>query len=161
MMYQTELHQASTAAASTAGPQIHFVDLHVGQRVREFRKQRKLSQTKLGERLGVSFQQIQKYEKGINRISASVMYQLAVALECEIADFYRGLPVAPAAEAETCEHVLKRLRSTAGGLELAQTFLQIREPCIREQIVSMIRTFQAVEGRGRSTRRSGSPRAAS
>ncbi len=67
------------------------VDIHVGRRIRQRRKLLGKSQTFLGEALGVSFQQIQKVERGANRISASAMYRAAKALECDISYFYEGL----------------------------------------------------------------------
>ena len=62
------------------------LDLEIGARVRARRKQLGISQVELGERLGVSFQQMQKYERGANRISASSLVTLAEALECRPAD---------------------------------------------------------------------------
>ncbi|MEF2073653.1 helix-turn-helix domain-containing protein [Consotaella aegiceratis] len=66
------------------------VDLFVGERLRELRTDRGISQQTLGEALGVTFQQLQKYEKGINRISASRLYRAAKALGVEPASFFDG-----------------------------------------------------------------------
>lgn len=70
----------------------HPVDEHVGARLRELRKAAGLSQSTLGERLGITFQQIQKYERGTNRISASKLHEAAQVLGVTIADFFAGLP---------------------------------------------------------------------
>ena len=67
------------------------VDVHVGQRIRLRRKQLVLSQEKLGEALGLTFQQIQKYERGANRVSASMLFRTAKKLQVRIAYFFEGL----------------------------------------------------------------------
>ncbi len=67
------------------------IDALVGARVRMLRERRKMSQTALGEAIGVSFQQVQKYERGANRISASALFQIAKSLGVTPADFFEGL----------------------------------------------------------------------
>jgi transcriptional regulator with XRE-family HTH domain len=69
----------------------HPVDVHVGSKLRVFRTQRDLSQTSLGKRVGLTFQQIQKYEKGTNRIGASRLHEFARALDVPIEAFFTGL----------------------------------------------------------------------
>jgi len=69
----------------------HSVDIHVGSRLRALRRRRGISQEHLASKLGVSFQQIQKYEKGANRISASSLFEAAEALDVSIMDFFEGL----------------------------------------------------------------------
>lgn len=68
------------------------IDLYVGRRVRQLRKNRKLTQTELGTLIGVSFQQIQKYERGTNRISVSMLFRIARGLHTPLGDFFAGLP---------------------------------------------------------------------
>lgn len=68
------------------------VDAHVGSRVRLRRMLVGLSQEKLGERMGLTFQQIQKYEKGVNRIGASRLFQLSQILEVPVQFFFEGAP---------------------------------------------------------------------
>lgn len=68
------------------------VDAHVGQRLRLLRKERGLSQTALAARVGVTFQQLQKYETGKNRLSASRLYRLASVLRVDVSAFFDGLP---------------------------------------------------------------------
>ncbi len=70
----------------------HPVDEHVGARLRQLRKSIKLSQSGLAERLGLTFQQVQKYERGTNRISASKLHDAAQVLNVAVADFFEGLP---------------------------------------------------------------------
>ncbi len=70
----------------------HAVDVHVGNRVRIRRMKLGLSQATLAKALGMTFQQVQKYEKGANRISASVLYSISGALDVEPEFFFEGLP---------------------------------------------------------------------
>jgi transcriptional regulator with XRE-family HTH domain len=69
----------------------HPVDVHVGRKLRAFRTQRDLSQTSLGRHVGLTFQQIQKYEKGTNRIGASRLHQFALVLNVPVEAFFTGL----------------------------------------------------------------------
>lgn len=70
----------------------HFVDRHVGRRIRELRHRVQMSQEQLASSLGLTFQQVQKYEKGANRVSASKLFEVAKALGVEVSWFFRGLP---------------------------------------------------------------------
>jgi transcriptional regulator with XRE-family HTH domain len=74
------------------------VDIHVGKRLRALRQGRKVSQTSLGQANGISFQQIQKYEIGTNRISASMLYGFARTLGVPLTAFFEGLPDTAAPE---------------------------------------------------------------
>lgn len=67
------------------------IDQYVGKRMRRFRKMADMSQTKLGEEIGVTFQQVQKYERGSNRISASRLYRAAHVLNITVGDFFAGV----------------------------------------------------------------------
>lgn len=91
------------------------VDRHVGARLAAFRKNRGLSQTDLGARLGLSFQQIQKYETGTNRISSSRLWAAGLALGVQISDFFAGLPDAGKSRARTGQ-MLEALEREAGRL---------------------------------------------
>lgn len=68
------------------------VDLHVGQQIRIHRVRLNLSQTELGRKIGVTFQQIQKYERGRNRVSASALYAIATCLNLPVSKLFEGLP---------------------------------------------------------------------
>ena len=119
------------------------VDVHVGSRVRLRRTMLGLSQENLGEQLGITFQQIQKYEKGTNRIGASRMHQIATILKSPVAYFYEGLPEPQGmaaggfAEAETANYVVDFL-SSSEGLQLNRAFLKIKDPKIRKKIVDLV-----------------------
>lgn len=76
----------------------HPVDLHIGRRIRAVREYCGLSQSALGERIGVTFQQVQKYERGANRVSGSMLYEIAGALGITVSTFYEGLPLPGATE---------------------------------------------------------------
>lgn len=77
----------------------HPIDMHVGKRVRHRRWMLGMTQQQLGERVGIKFQQIQKYETGMNRISASRLWDIAQAMDTSISFFFEGLD-----GAETAEH---------------------------------------------------------
>jgi transcriptional regulator with XRE-family HTH domain len=68
------------------------IDIHVGSRVRMLRNLLGMSQTELGDAAGVSFQQLQKYEKGANRISASKLFEISKALEAPVSFFFDDMP---------------------------------------------------------------------
>jgi transcriptional regulator with XRE-family HTH domain len=76
------------------------IDQHVGARIRARRMGLRMSQTKLGRTVNVTFQQIQKYENGTNRVGASNLYRIATALEVDVLFFYRGLPEEPGGPGE-------------------------------------------------------------
>lgn len=69
----------------------HSVDVHVGRRVRQRRKMMGITQEKLGETLGLTFQQVQKYERGTNRISASKLFEMATFLKVPVSYFYEDM----------------------------------------------------------------------
>jgi transcriptional regulator with XRE-family HTH domain len=77
---------------------IKRVDAHVGAKLREFRKERKLTQEELGGALGVSFQQVQKYERGTNRVSSGKLWAAALFLQRDLSEFYPAPPNSKAAK---------------------------------------------------------------
>lgn len=81
--------------------QMNPIDVHVGTRLRMLRVKAKLSQQAIGKMLGLTFQQIQKYEKGTNRISASKLFELAGILDCTVQDFFTGLEESGGSRAQT------------------------------------------------------------
>lgn len=84
-------------------------DKHIGARLRYARREHRMSQTELGERIGVTFQQVQKYEKGTNRISAARLYQSAHVLDRPITYFFEGL----GRDDPTSVEAIKRTRDNA------------------------------------------------
>ncbi len=84
-----------------ASVSIHPVDLHVGMRLRLRRRELKVTQTELAGHLGISFQQVQKYERGMNRLSASRLYEIAGVLLVGVEYFFEGLEDASLNEGRT------------------------------------------------------------
>jgi len=131
------------------------IDVHVGGRVRLRRMLLGMSQEKLGEHLGLTFQQIQKYEKGINRIGASRLFDLAQVLSVPVAFFYEEAPVSGAeahivpgfAERPTETYVVEFL-GTRDGLELNKAFVRITDPRVRRSIIEMVRAIAGEESNG-------------
>lgn len=118
------------------------IDKHVGARVRMRRMMIGMSQEKLGEHLGITFQQIQKYEKGTNRIGASRLQQISVVLGVPVAFFFEGAPsTGPEtdgfAEAHSPAYVADFL-ATADGLSLTRNFMRISDAKIRRRIVDLV-----------------------
>lgn len=118
------------------------IDKHVGARVRMRRMMVGMSQEKLGEHLGITFQQIQKYEKGTNRIGASRLQQISTVLGVPVAFFFEGAPsVGPEvdgmAEAQSPAYVADFL-ATSDGLTLTRNFMRIPDPKVRRRIVDLV-----------------------
>jgi transcriptional regulator with XRE-family HTH domain len=117
------------------------IDRHVGSRVRMRRMMISMSQEKLGERLGITFQQVQKYEKGTNRIGASRLHQIAGILGVSVSFFYEGMPsgeeAAGFAEGGNPAYVSDFL-ATAEGLALSKAFMKVSDPKLRRRIVDLV-----------------------
>ena len=119
------------------------VDVHVGSRVRMRRILVGMSQEKLGDALGLTFQQVQKYEKGTNRIGASRLQAIANILGVPVDYFFDGMPqdetthMLPAHETEAT-YVVDFL-STAEGVQLNKAFVRIRDAKLRRKVVELVR----------------------
>ena len=122
------------------------IDIHVGARVRLRRTMLGLSQEKLGESLGVTFQQVQKYEKGSNRIGASRLQKLSEILKTPISFFFEDAPgsqknmVDGMSEADSPNYVVDFL-STSEGLQLNRAFANIKDPKVRKKIIDLVRSL--------------------
>jgi transcriptional regulator with XRE-family HTH domain len=103
------------------------VDFYFGKRLRMRRIELKISQTDLGEKLGVSFQQVQKYEKGTNRIGADRLQQIAAALEVPVAYFYDGAPGQPGFSADTATAGVSAFMTSRDGIAIARAFQRLPE----------------------------------
>lgn len=100
-----------------------------------------MSQERLADILGVTFQQIQKYEKGVNRVAASRLYELAAALDVPVGYFFEGLaPGRAGGVAEEYNAVFDALASP-DGLQLVQLFSSIQNPRLRRRIVDLVRVL--------------------
>ena len=114
------------------------LDIEVGQRVRTFRLQKGLSQQKLGDQLGLTFQQVQKYEKGTNRIGAGRLQRIADILEIPVADFFTSQKQGGVAPTE-----LFKLLDTAAALRLLRAYSRISEPKLQQAIMRLVESIAA------------------
>ena len=117
-------------------------DIYVGSRIRMRRKMLGLSQEKLGEKLGITFQQIQKYEKGTNRVGASRLQAMSDALEVPVAYFFP--------ESSTANHdglkeegatFMMDFMSTSEGLDLSRAFTRIKNTKVRRKVIELVRAL--------------------
>ena len=118
------------------------IDRHVGLRIRMRRKELGVSQEKLAESIGLTFQQVQKYERAANRVSASKLWEMARALNTSISYFYEGLgdPTEAAGSSLPREEVRDFLL-TPEGIELASTFPKIPRGRVRRRILDLVRAL--------------------
>lgn len=127
----------------------NMIDTHVGARLRLRRMLLGMSQEKLGEQLGLTFQQVQKYEKGVNRVGASRLFDLAQVLGVPVQYFYDEL------DPESVDHnghargfgersnetYVVDFLSTREGLELNKAFTRVTDPKVRRAIIDLVRTL--------------------
>ena len=118
------------------------IDVHVGQRVRARRKMLGLSQTQLGEELGVTFQQVQKYERGANRIGSSRLFRMSSTLDVPVSYFFEGaetkLPGYEEASALD-EDAFARQETQ----ELVEAYYRIADPRIRKKVLGLARLLSS------------------
>ena len=117
-------------------------DKHVGARVRMRRLMLNMSQTKLADALQLTFQQVQKYERGMNRIGAGLLQQIANVLQVHVEFFFDGSPTSRGqpfgtGETPTPDYMTDFLAS-ADGLALTKAFMRIRRPALRRSIVKLV-----------------------
>lgn len=117
------------------------IDAHVGARMRYRRMLLGMSQEALGEKLGVTFQQVQKYEKGLNRIGASRLYQIATILDVPISFFFADLPESTGGTDGEADIAPLDFVVTHEGLQLNLAFSRIRDGDTRRRIVDLVRTL--------------------
>ena len=119
------------------------IDRHVGSRVRMRRMMLSMSQEKLGDALGLTFQQVQKYEKGANRIGASRLQHIAGILQVPVSFFFEGSPTHEGegprglGEAPSPAYVSDFL-ATSDGLSLTKAFVRIKDAKLRRRIVDLV-----------------------
>jgi transcriptional regulator with XRE-family HTH domain len=132
-----------------AGKKPNPVDQHVGSRVRLRRMLLGMSQERLGESMGLTFQQVQKYEKGVNRIGASRLFQISKILDVPVQFFFEEAPHSGdgaqqrgLAESDSEAFILEFLNSREG-LELNRAFVKIGDPKVRKSVVDLVRALGA------------------
>jgi transcriptional regulator with XRE-family HTH domain len=113
-------------------------DTELGKRIRLRRVEQHISQTELGDKLGVSFQQVQKYEKGVNRVGASRLQQIAAALDVPITFFYSG--DGKAREVESLLFI-----DSSFSLRLLRAYSKVKDQAVQRQFVSLIESIAANE----------------
>jgi transcriptional regulator with XRE-family HTH domain len=127
----------------------HPTDKYVGSRVRMRRLMLGLSQAKLGDALGLTFQQVQKYEKGTSRVSASRLQQISEILQVEVPFFFEGsLQVRGEHHAQTgapSPQYVSDYLATSDGLHLTKAFMRIANAKIRRSIVNLVESIAGPE----------------
>jgi transcriptional regulator with XRE-family HTH domain len=120
------------------------IDVHVGNRVRMQRMLVGMSQEKLGEHLGLTFQQVQKYEKGSNRVSASKLYQMAQVLGVPVQFFYEDLPGSrgeangPGVNEAGSQSEIMGFLGSSEAIRLNRAFSEVEDPRIRKVLVDLL-----------------------
>ena len=116
------------------------IDRHVGAQIRVRRRTLGVTQSQLAETLGVTFQQVQKYENGANRVSASRLWQVAEALQTSVAHFYEGLGEQRHTPAgDEAREAFAVLTLTTEGRALAEAFPRIRSSRLRRKLLELVR----------------------
>jgi transcriptional regulator with XRE-family HTH domain len=119
------------------------VDLYVGGRIRMRRRTLGVSQEKLAEDLGLTFQQVQKYERGANRVSASKLYEIARSLSTPVAFFFEGLndPTSSQPGEAAQDNSVHDFLMTNEGLELASIFPKVKRTRVRRRLLELVRAM--------------------
>ncbi|MFK5979693.1 MAG: helix-turn-helix transcriptional regulator [Rhizobiaceae bacterium] len=126
------------------------IDIHVGGRLRLRRTMEGLSQEKLGKQLGITFQQIQKYEKGTNRMGASRLQEISEILKTPISYFFEDAPSAGMEQGETSGSGFSELAgsdyvvdflSSSEGLQLNRAFIKIKDIKVRRKIIDLVKVL--------------------
>ncbi len=122
------------------------IDVHVGSRIRLRRNMLGMSQEKLGENLGITFQQIQKYEKGTNRVGASRLQEIASIIDVPVAFFFEDAPGQESAgnrglSEDTSATFAVQFCSTPEGLQLNRSFIKITDPKVRRRIIDLVKSL--------------------
>jgi transcriptional regulator with XRE-family HTH domain len=118
------------------------VDVYVGSRIRMRRNMLAMSQESLATSIRLTFQQVQKYEKGINRVGASRLQQIATALQVPPSFFFEGVSDTPdekATDSAPSPNYISEFLSTADGLELIKAFVRIGDAKLRRAVVDLVR----------------------
>lgn len=127
----------------------HKVDIHVGQKLRERRKEISMSQGELGDRLKITFQQIQKYEKGTNRIGASRLFELSTALGVPVSYFFEGLNDEAQGSSDQLDGAL-----SAQMMRVVKAFNEIDDPKMLDNTVHLLEGIAEKAAHCREDRRS-------
>jgi len=130
---------STVAAAKRRRTQAKTVDAHVGQRIRDGRNERGLRQKEVATALGVTFQQVQKYERGINRVGASRLFDLSRILGVQVHYFFEGLEDQSSILYDDRENITFLIKPET--IQLVEAYCKIDDPQIRRRILSTIRSI--------------------
>jgi transcriptional regulator with XRE-family HTH domain len=123
------------------------IDVHVGSRIRLRRNMLGFSQERLGESLGITFQQIQKYEKGTNRVGASRLQAIASILNTPVSFFFEGAPeeddAAAGRLAEEGTPFVTDFLNSSEGIQLNRAFVKISDPKVRRKVLELVKALAA------------------
>jgi transcriptional regulator with XRE-family HTH domain len=114
------------------------VDVHVGAKLRMRRMMLGMTQTDLADALGLTFQQVQKYEKGTNRVSASRLQQIANVLKVPVAFFFGDAPAATGKPSGDLPPIVAQFLSSREGLALAKAYMAIDDKAVRKRVVELV-----------------------
>ena len=126
---------------------LNLIDAHVGSRVRMRRLTLGMSQEKLGDAFGLTFQQVQKYEKGVNRMGASRLQHAAEILQVSVPFFFEGAPGGHAlSETAPSPAYVNEFVSSEDGHRLIKAFTRITRPAVRHRIVNLVQEIAGGDG---------------
>lgn len=120
------------------------IDRHIGSRVRARRIMLGMSQEKLAEALGLTFQQVQKYEKGVNRIGASRLLQMAGILDVSIEFFFEGAPGLPSG-APTGDSIMAEFLTSPDSDRLVRGFVRLKDDEARKKVADLVDWLVSVQ----------------
>lgn len=128
-----------------AGKRPNQTDVAVGERIRVFRKDANLSQTELANQIGVTFQQVQKYENGTNRVGAGRLMNIARALDIPITAFFDGLAKSPHKGRATTTRIAE-LSTIPAASKLLSAFSNISDHVLQVEIINLVRALSSGKG---------------
>jgi transcriptional regulator with XRE-family HTH domain len=125
--------------------QANPIDIQVGNRVRIRRMLIGMSQERLGDLLGLTFQQVQKYEKGVNRIGAGRLFEVSRILNVPIDFFYEGVNAAQPGAGEAEGAPVMEFVSSGEGLQLSLAFMKIKDTKVRKRVLDLVKSLAEEE----------------
>ena len=129
----------SRAKSDEEGP--NPVDVHVGAKLKARRLMLGLSQEELAKSIGLTFQQVQKYEKGVNRIGAGRLFEVARILNVPVDFFYDGVAEASGVNISEAAPPVMEFVSSGEGLQLALAFMKIRDAKVRKRVLDLVKSL--------------------
>lgn len=141
-MNETKFTQEVPSFSSCGERTASQIDKRLGERVRARRFELGMSQEQLSQMLGITFQQVQKYEKGTNRIAASRLFDLAAALDMPVAQFFEGLSAGQTAK-QAVGASLDSALAIPGAVDLVRQFAAIEDSAVRKRVLELVRAITA------------------